>query len=114
MELNCQKLFDKQVALESVGDDAELLKDIAALFSREYKDSLSALANAIQSQNRGLIESTAHSLRSTIGYFGSELASSTALRLELLGRSGDLADASNLFMELEQILTLLSAELAKI
>jgi HPt (histidine-containing phosphotransfer) domain-containing protein len=73
MELNCRKLFDKQAALESVGDDAELLKEIAALFSREYTDSLSALANAIQSQNSSLIESTAHSLRSTIGYFGSEL-----------------------------------------
>jgi HPt (histidine-containing phosphotransfer) domain-containing protein len=114
MELNCRKLFDKQAALESVGDDAELLKEIAALFSREYTDSLSALANAIQSQNSSLIESTAHSLRSTIGYFGSELASYAALRLELLGRSGDLADASDLLAELGKIMTDLSSELAKI
>ena len=114
MDKVTRRLFDKTIALQSVDGDIELLKEIADVFNREYRNDLDVLANAIECGNSALVENTSHALRNSVIYFGADSATDAALRLEILGRTGNFNDARHLFTEFAKILTAVSGELAKL
>ena len=60
------------------------------------------------------LEYAAHSLKGTVSSFGAQAAREAALRLEVVGRSGDLTYAEPACAELEKEIASLSRALANI
>ncbi len=80
----------------------DFLEEIAALFAEDCPKLLSDIRSAIDKKNATALEHAAHTLKGSVANFGAEPARQAALRLEMLGRSGDLAPAPEACAVLEQ------------
>jgi HPt (histidine-containing phosphotransfer) domain-containing protein len=108
---NGRPVLDLEIALTRVGGDPELLKEIAVLFLDNYHAWLGELREAAGRGDAEGVEHTAHGLKGSVANFGAQAAVDAALRLENLGRSGDLSDVSSSLAALESALTALRPEL---
>lgn len=106
--------FDYRTALDRVGGDAELLKELAQLFLEESARMLAELRAASQRADVKTIERTAHGLKGAVANFGACAATEAALRLEQLGREGNLAEVESALATLEAELAVVQAELARL
>lgn len=104
-------VLDRAVALERVGGDSELLQEMAQLFLEEYPSQLEAVRAAVQARDPKALERSAHSLKGSVGNFGAAAAQDAALRLELLGRRGDLQEVDQALGCLESALSSLQPEM---
>lgn len=96
--------LDRAIALERVGGDEQLLREIAILFLDEYPKMLKAIQLAVENRDAGSLERAAHGLKGSVGNFGAHRAYQAALRLEMIGRSRDLASVGEAYGELVQAL----------
>ncbi len=80
----------------------DFLEEIAALFAEDCPKLLSDIRSAIDKKNATALEHAAHTLKGSVANFGAEPARQAALRLEMMGRSGDLAPAPEACAVLEQ------------
>ena len=104
-------LLDRSVALERVGGDEELLREIAGLFLEEYPSLLEEIRVAIEKADGDALERSAHSLKGAVANFEADLAFQAASRLETLGRNKNLDRAPSGLAELEAVLRALQLEL---
>ncbi len=104
--------MDLALALNRVGGDAGLLKEMADLFIKDLPGSMDALRHAIDERNAHAIERAAHKLKGSVGNFAAQPASDAALTLEVLGRDGSLAAAAPAFAELEREINRLKSAMA--
>lgn len=88
--------------LARFGGDADLLRELAELFIQSCPKMLEDIRDAAHKHDAKALERAAHSLKGCVGNFFSQGARETAQRLELLGRSGDLAGAEELAHTLEE------------
>jgi PAS domain S-box-containing protein len=93
---------DWKAALEYVGDDARLLRDLIGLFLEEYERWLLEARQAIAAGQAAELKRPAHNLKGSLGHFGAQTAFDTAWALETLARNGMLNDAPALCGELER------------
>jgi HPt (histidine-containing phosphotransfer) domain-containing protein len=70
------------------------------------------ISAAIAQTDAKRLERAAHSLKGSVGNFGVGAAYNTSLKLETMGRAGDLAHAVQAFHELEEQIELLKPNLA--
>ena len=103
--------LDRPLALSRVGGDLELLREIAALFLDECPRALLEIHQAIAGEDAAKLENAAHSLKGSVANFGASAAVAAALRLEQMGRSQQLLEASETLRTLEQALSVVCAEL---
>jgi HPt (histidine-containing phosphotransfer) domain-containing protein len=82
------------------------------LFFTETPELLSAIRESIARGNAKALEQAAHSVKGTVGSFGAHAACEAALRMELVGRSGDLTHAALAYVELEREIASLGRALA--
>ncbi|MBI4517041.1 MAG: Hpt domain-containing protein [Deltaproteobacteria bacterium] len=101
-------ILDQDTMLARLEGDVELLREIAALFLEDYPERLAALHAAIAGGDAQALELAAHSLKGSLGNFAAERAVAAALRLELIGRGGNLARAGEACAELEKELARLT------
>ncbi len=106
--------LNRAVALERVGGDAQLLRDIADLFLAEYPKLLEAIRSAVRSGDPLGVERNAHNLKGSVGNFGAERAYQAALQLETMGREKQLDAAPEALKKLETALDALRPELAEL
>lgn len=92
--------LDHAVALERVGGDLGLLREIAVLFLIECPRIMADIRAALETGNAAALERAAHSLKGSVGNFGARQAFDAALRLEAIGRSRDLSLAAAAFEDL--------------
>ncbi len=92
--------LDHALALERVGGDEGLLREIAVLFLDEYPAMMAEIRAALDSGNAVALERAAHSLKGSVGNFGAQAAFHAALRLEAIGRARDLTSAREAFRSL--------------
>ncbi|MBL8176340.1 MAG: Hpt domain-containing protein [Bryobacterales bacterium] len=104
-------VLDRAVALERVGGDSELLQEMAQLFLDEYPSQLDAVRVAVLARDAKALERSAHSLKGSVGNFGAAAAQDAALRLEMIGRRGELQDVEQEFRNLEAALSALQPEM---
>lgn len=104
-------LLDREVALSRVGGDAELLREIAAIFVDDYPNALAELREALQHNDANKLERAAHGLKGSVANFGAPAAVDAALHLEKMGHDGDLSTAPGILAALDQALTSLRVEL---
>lgn len=94
-----------------VGGDAELLKEIAVLFLENYEAWLAELRAAGAAQDADLVQRTAHGLKGSVANFGAKDAVEASLKLENLGRNGDLSHMPETMAALEAALETLRTDL---
>jgi two-component system sensor histidine kinase/response regulator len=94
--------LDKQVILDRVGGDGELLKEIIDLFLTDYPVLVSKIKEALQQGDPRLLEKAAHTLKGSVGNFGAQSAVQAALNLENMGRTGQMAEAPQYLVTLEE------------
>ena len=80
----------------------EFLEEIALLFAEDSPKLLADIRLAIAAGNSGKLERAAHTLKGSVANFGAEPAREAALRLEMLGRSGNLLPAAEAYTVLER------------
>jgi CheY-like chemotaxis protein len=93
---------DWKAALEYVGDDARLLRDLIGLFLEEYERWLQEARQAITAGKPAELKRPAHNLKGSLNHFGAQTAFETARALETMARSGILNDAAAVCGELER------------
>ncbi|HSX79167.1 MAG TPA: response regulator, partial [Candidatus Saccharimonadia bacterium] len=95
-------VFDQQATLARVKGDREMLREVVQLFFAEAPELLARIQAAIAYGDGPALQRAAHALKGTVMSFGAQTAGETALRLEVMGRGGDLTQAALAGAELER------------
>ncbi len=96
------QLIDLNMALSRVDDDEHLLKELATLFLGEIPKLLKRLGEAVDAGDSKELEFAAHRIKGSVQHFSADEVVATALKLENLGREGDMHSAQELYKELQQ------------
>jgi two-component system sensor histidine kinase/response regulator len=103
--------FDRDTALARVGDDVDLLKEIAGIFLEDCPRSLAELRDAAARGDFVLVERSAHNLKGAASNFGAGSVVGAAWRIEKIGNAGKLDDFGPALVALEAALAGLRTEL---
>jgi PAS domain S-box-containing protein len=95
-------VFDRDDALERVGGDAALLRELSEVFFGEWGAKSCELRAAIDRGDTQAVRRLAHTIKGAVGSLGGKAAYNIADRLESYGRADDLGQASELVVELER------------
>jgi PAS domain S-box-containing protein len=85
---------DEADLLDRVGGDRALLREMVRLFLETYPASLAELREAVSRGEAGAVHRLAHTFKGMVGHFGARAAVEAALRLEMMGRAGELGGAA--------------------
>ncbi len=107
-------VFDLEKAMEQVGGDREILKEIIGIYCEEYPKQLLQIQQAIDKNDTAVVGEVAHTIKGAVGNFGAKSAFEAALYLEKIGKSKDLSVALSAFGALKEKLEQLERELKKI
>lgn len=88
--------------LHCLGSNAAAAREVAEIFLKACGRRFEALRNALRSKDRDALWAGARSLRRMATDFGAEVLIAPALQLELIGRSGDLRQAREVWARLER------------
>lgn len=109
------KTCDLPAALARMGSDRELLNKMVEFFREDSTDLRERLNLAVVEGDPAAVQLAAHSLRGLASNFGADATTLAALRLEEMGRAGDVASMTAALRELEgeisRLLTTLTSEL---
>lgn len=97
-----EEVIDREVLMDRVANDTELLGEIVGLFLEDYPTLIAQLQEAITNQDRKLLERSAHTLKGSAANFAAEAVRQAAFKLEQIGREGNLVEASEAFDILKQ------------
>jgi HPt (histidine-containing phosphotransfer) domain-containing protein len=95
------QLLDRTAALDRIGGDEELLREIAGLFLSEYPSLIAEIRVAVQIGDARALERSAHSLKGSVANFEACAAVDAAFRLESMGRNGNLDQTASALAALE-------------
>lgn len=104
-------VLDLETALERVGGDEDLLREISAIFLQECPPAITELRSAVAARDPVTIERKAHSLKGSISTFGNGEPFHDALTLEQQGRNRDLTEVDQNLQRFEASLDRLCGEL---
>jgi HPt (histidine-containing phosphotransfer) domain-containing protein len=89
-------------AMKVFGDDKELLKEAAGIFlEQDYPEQIIIIKNGISRQDTKMVRAAAHSIKGAARSLGGLVLGDIAMRLEEVGRNGDLNHAEALTEEIE-------------
>jgi CheY-like chemotaxis protein len=100
-----------EALLARVEGDHDLLRKMAELFAGQSIKLRQEIREAIDCGEGHRVERAAHILKGSIGSFTTGRAYEAALRLEVLGKDGDLTDAGRAWADLDEALGHLDAVL---
>jgi len=103
--------WGRNEALERIGGDQQLLRDLCQIFLEESPKLMAKLREAIASGDCDGIMRAAHSLKGESSYLGAVRTSQAARQLEDMGRHRDLSHADVTLAELEREISSLHDEL---
>lgn len=109
------KTCDLTAALARMGSDRELLHKMVEFFREDSTELRERLNVAVVEGDPAAVQLAAHSLRGLASNFGAEATTLAALRLEEMGRAGDVESMTGALRELEsevsRLLTTLTSDL---
>ena len=91
------KTLNFESLMVRLGDDEELVNEILHLFIDTTPEQMEALKSAVEENTTELIQYTAHTLKGSAGNISAEKLASTAFKLEIAGKEGNLKGAELLF-----------------
>ncbi len=86
--------FDRAELIEELDGDMEFLAETFEMFVEDSTDLLEKLTNAVSASDADSVASGAHTVKSMVGNFFAGPAHQTALELEMMGKNGNLSEAS--------------------
>ncbi len=95
-------VFDRETALERMNGETDLLDEVIELFLTDAPNRLEDVRTALQEGDPKRLQMAAHSLKGAAGYIGADRTSAQALKLEELGRRGELSQALDEYQLLER------------
>lgn len=104
--------FDPDPLLDMVDGDVEFVTHLIGTLERTIQDSMARLREAAATGDATGIRVAAHTLKGSVGHFGAREVVTRSLRLEVLGRDGDIDTAAAEIGSLGDCVTALLAELA--
>jgi len=104
--------FDREEALGRVDGDWDLLREVVGIFAADSPLLMAEIQGAIGEGNPIQLNRAAHALKGSVANFGARAAFEAALKLELMGIQGDMADATEFFTVLEGEIENLQSSLA--
>jgi HPt (histidine-containing phosphotransfer) domain-containing protein len=107
-------VFDLETALEMADGDREVLRRMAQSFLAQCPGLLGEVRDSVLRGDAAAVEHAAHTLKSVVASFGAQRAYQAALRLEDLGRAGDLAGSKKAYPELEEAVARLQEAVAEL
>ncbi|HEY9871500.1 MAG TPA: response regulator [Candidatus Obscuribacterales bacterium] len=107
-------IFDEEWVMRHVSGDVELLREAVGIFFQECPDTMARIRQAVASRDRVQLERTAHTLKGSVANFSARRAAELALKLEEMGRSGDLTGAEETCAQLERELEALRPILSRL
>ncbi len=117
-EPTAEDVFELSRALEIVGGDIALFKEIADMLLENLPDHIAKIREAINRQDATSIEHTAHTLKGSVANFGAMRVYDAANQLELIGKEGRLTEAeeslAKLVRELNSLESALKAALLEV
>jgi len=108
-----ESMFELSAALETAGQDLEILADLAQTFLAECPGLLAAIASAVEQGDAQSLERSAHTFKSTVAIWGARPAAEAALDLETMGRDGELAGSADRLADLERKVAILNREISE-
>jgi len=112
-----QSPYDRSVAMDHVGGDEDLFNELITIFLTETPGALAQVWSGVSSGDPEAITKAAHALQSSLGVLAANDAIRTALAIETLGKSGDLAGvqeaAAALSVEVQRLTSALEQETTK-
>jgi len=115
MDLTAQLMtFNLNVAIERVGGDEDLFKEVVALYLQEYPELVARIGEAVERGDAELLQQSAHTLKGSLGTLGAEPAAQNALQLEMMGRQKRLDGATEELGVLRHALDRLHTELEQV
>ena len=103
--------LDRELLLQNVDGDAELLREIVELFFESSDEIVRNLKTAVTGADADAVNRSAHQLKGALANVGACAAADAAARLEKLGRGGRLEGAGEALTSLEGELARLGPEL---
>jgi CheY-like chemotaxis protein len=97
-------VYDPGEALEHVGGDAQLLRELSEVFLHDCTRMMEEVVEGLCAGDVGKVKRAAHSIKGAVGILGGKAAFEAALRLETLTRQGDLSQADAAWEVLRQAL----------
>jgi len=104
-------VWDKRAALDRVGGDEDLLREVTGILLADVPAHLQHLRDALGCRDADTVAAEAHKLKGAIGLFEARTGVAATRQLEEMGRAGDLLEAPRILAELEQELHRLVSEL---
>ena len=104
--------IDRQALLRRFAGDEALLDEVVGVFLAERPQMMRAVREALDRGDGRTLERSAHALKGSIGNFTAGAAFEAALRLETLGRAGDLSGGEAAWAALQDQMKHLSKALA--
>jgi HPt (histidine-containing phosphotransfer) domain-containing protein len=104
-------ILNLSAALDRVGGDEELLKEVAQLYLTEYPGLVDQIRDAVASSDADALLRSAHMLKGSLGTLGAEASMKLALNLEMMGRARRLDGSGEALLQLQQALDRLKSEL---
>jgi HPt (histidine-containing phosphotransfer) domain-containing protein len=89
--------LDKTSLIDAFGHDWQLLKETVQMLIEDYPPMLTSIQKALADGDADALKRAAHSLKGMAGNFQATAAEKTALRLEQMGRKGDISNARAVF-----------------
>jgi two-component system, sensor histidine kinase and response regulator len=106
--------FDEKALLEHFGGDRDLLGELAKIFLMDCPARLSAIQAGVERSDAAVLLEAAHALRGSVANFGAAQAVDAALKLELMGKAGDLTGAAAALVRLQAAMAALIADLGTV
>ena len=95
-------LWGKAEALDRLGGDEELLRELCQIFLEESPKLLQKLRQAVADADAQAVMRAAHCLKGELGYLGAAGASQAAQQLENMGHENYLSHAAETLVVLER------------
>ncbi len=105
--------FDREAALERCGKDAELLRELIDMFLVEIPGWMASLGEGLTAGDADKVKRMAHTIKGAVGTFGAAAAHEAALRMEVIGKQGDLASAGDAWQEMQTAIARLKTALGR-
>ena len=107
-----EAVFALDGALEQVGGDMEVLNDLIELFYVESPKLMTEIRTTLAAGDSVALRRAAHTLKGTAAVFAAKRTVTSALRLELMARAGELESAPEALQTLEADIKQLTQALA--